>query len=367
MQNNLPNEWNLESLLTLTYIKGMSYAEHKKIVERYSSYAEFISNAFNVKQGEFFADIHTNSQNIENAKKQVDFCYENQISIVTIFDENYPNLLKNIASPPTILFVRGKLQNPDAISISVVGTRKCTTYGKLATEMFVSEFIDNNLIVTSGLAYGIDSHVHQTAIKKNGITYSVIASGIDKILPQTSKKLADEIVETGGAIISEYKCGTMALQGYFPQRNRIISGISRATLVIESAIKGGSLITARFAFDQGREVFAVAGNITSEKSEGCNSLIRSNAAAIAVSPQTMLQDLGLTELPFEKTQVKEITFNSKEEELIYNILSTEPIHIDSIPQLTNLDISEILVILLEMEFNGQIKQLPGKYYIKSRL
>ena len=368
MQNNLPNKWNLESLIALTYIKGMSYAEHRKIVERYSSYSEFISNAFNMKQGEFFADARqTNSQNIENAKKQVDFCYENQINIVSIFDENYPYLLKNIASPPTILFVRGKLQNSAAVSISVVGTRKCTTYGKLATEMFVSEFIKNDLIVTSGLAYGIDSLVHQAAIKNNGITYSVIASGIDKIFPQTSKRLADEIVETGGAIISEYKCGTAALQGYFPQRNRIISGISKATLVIESAIKGGSLITARFALDQGRDVFAVAGNITSEKSAGCNSLIRANTAAIAVSPQAMLQDLGLMELSFEKTRPKEISFNSKEEELIYNILSDEPIHIDSIPQLANLDISEVLVKLLEMEFNEQVKQLPGKYYIKLHL
>ena len=195
MQNNLPKNWNLEEIIALTYIRGMSYAEHKKIVERYSSYSEFISNAFNVKQGSFFAENKSNSENIEKSKQQIDFCDNNNINIVTIFDGNYPNLLKNIASPPTILFVKGNLQASEAVSIAVVGTRKCTTYGKLATEMFVSNFVKNNIVITSGLAYGIDSIVHQTAIRENGVTYSIIASGIDKILPQTSQKLADEIVE----------------------------------------------------------------------------------------------------------------------------------------------------------------------------
>jgi len=365
MLANIPNHWDIASIIALTYIKGMSYAEHKKIVERYSSYQEFISNAFNIKQGDFFSSNEpAKSKNIEAAKQQIDICETQKINIVTIWDEKYPHLLKTIPSAPTVIYVYGELQKSDAVSISVVGTRKCTTYGKLATEMFVSEFIKNDIVVTSGLAYGVDSVVHQTAIKQGGKTYSVIASGLDKILPQTAKKLADEIVESGGAIISEYKCGTVALPAYFPQRNRIISGISKATLVVESAIKGGSLITARFALDQGREVFAVPGSIMSERSLGCNALIHSNTAAVALSPQKMLQDLGLLELNFDSNKKVENKFESKEEELIYNCLSSEPLHIDSLPHQTNLDISEILVKLLEMEFNGLVRQLPGKYYVR---
>jgi len=366
MNENLPNSWNLASIVALTYIKGMSYAEHKKIVERYSSYQEFISNAFNVKQGDFFDSEKTsNSKNLEEAKRQIEFCGKNKINIVTIWDEKYPHLLKTIPSAPTVIYVYGKLQKSEKMSISVVGTRKCSTYGKLATESFVSEFIKNDIVMTSGLAYGIDSLVHQTAIKQGGTTYAVIASGIDKILPQIAKKLADEIVEAGGAIISEYKCGTSALPVYFPQRNRIVSGISKATLVIESAIKGGSLITARFAQDQGRDVFAVPGTVFSEKSAGCNYLIHKHTAGIALSPQKMLQDLGLLEIKFDSSSSKvENKFESKEEEIIYNCLSDEPTHIDSLPHATNLDISEILVRLLEMEFNDLVKQLPGKYYVR---
>jgi len=371
MIENIPNGWNVASIVALTYIKGMSYAEHKKIVERYSSYQEFISNAFNVKQKDFFnADETANSKNIEEAKRQIDICDTQKINIVTIWNDKYPQLLKTIPSAPTVIYVYGQLQKSDAISISIVGTRKCSTYGKLATEMFVSEFVKNDIVVTSGLAYGIDSCVHKTAIKQGGTTYSVIASGLDKILPQATKKFADEIVEAGGAIISEYKCETTALPAYFPQRNRIISGISKATLIVESAIKGGSLITARFALDQSRDVFAVPGSVISEKSLGCNKLIHSNSAALAFSPQKMLQDLGLLELSFaanannSKTEKK---FESKEDEIIYNCLSsepTEPTHIDSLPHLTNLEISEILVRLLEMEFNDLVRQLPGKYYIR---
>jgi DNA processing protein len=369
MIENIPNGWCLESILILTYFKGLSYSEQNRIINRYSSLDNFLSNANNYKTGNLFNSAESDLSIFkEKAKQQLDFIAENNINIITIWNEQYPDLLKTITSPPTILFVYGTLQQPNALSISVVGTRKCTQYGKLATDLFVSEFVRNNIITTSGLAYGIDSAAHQAAIRKGGITYAVIASGIDKISPLTSKKMADEIVASGGAILSEYKCGTNAAIQYFPQRNRIISGISQATLIAESASKGGSLITARFALDQGREVFAIPGNITAEKSRGCNELIHQNKAAVAYSPTAMLKDLGLMNIDFETNKsIEKITFNSQEEELIFNNLSLEPLHIDMLPQLTNLDISQILVLLLEMEFNGIVKQLPGKYYIKESI
>jgi DNA processing protein len=369
MIENIPNGWSLESILILTYFKGLSYAEHNRIINRYSSLDDFLSNAFNYKTGNLFNSAESDLSIFkEKAKQQLDFTADNNISIISIWNDHYPDLLKVITSPPTILFVCGTLQQSNALSISVVGTRKCTQYGKLATDLFVSEFVKNNIVTTSGLAYGIDSTAHQAAIRKGGITYAVIASGMDKISPQTSKKLAEEIVASGGAVLSEYKCGTNAAIPYFPQRNRIISGISQATLIAESASKGGSLITARFAFDQGRDVFAIPGNITSERSCGCNELIHQNKAAVAYSPATMLKDLGLMNINFENSKnPSKTTFNSPEEELIFNNLSREPLHIDMLPQLTDLDISQILVLLLEMEFNGIVKQLPGKHYIKESI
>jgi len=173
------------------------------------------------------------------------------------------------------------------------------------------------------------------------------------------------MIAKGGAIITEYRCGTKSLQGYFPQRNRIISGLSKATIVIESAKKGGALITANFAFDQNRELYAVPGNINSERSKGTNLLIKNLKAQPAISPKFILEDLGILSIDkVHKKQNKKLVFKNINQELVYNSIDSQPIHIDEIVQTINIDISELLVILLELEFDGFIKQLPGKYYIK---
>ena len=185
-------------------------------------------------------------------------------------------------------------------------------------------------------------------------------------MPYEFKKNADKILESGGAIISEYKCGIKALPAFFPQRNRIISGLSRATVVIESAEKGGSLITARFAFDQERDVFAVPGEIYSDRSKGTNLLIKKNIAQIAVSPESVLEELNL--LKDKKSifddAMKNIYLGSDEQKLM-EILNHKPMHTDEILNISGLDMSVILVKLLELEFKGLVKQLPGKYYIKA--
>ena len=253
------------------------------------------------------------------------------MQIITLWDDIYPTLLKTIDNPPILLYIKGALQSKDAYSISIVGTRRCSTYGRICAENFVKTLTAHNIIITSGLAYGIDSVAHKETVKNKGITYAVLASGIDKIQSEVSQKLSEEIVSNGGAIISEYRCGTTSRPGYFPQRNRIISGISKATLVIESAKKGGSLITARFAQEQGREVFAIPGAIGSEKSAGCNWLIHNNTATLALSPQNMLIDLGIVSPETEKeynSDTIELKFNSTEEKEVYLAISSEPQSVD---------------------------------------
>jgi len=367
MNENIPNGWDLVSVIALTYIKGLTYNECLRIINRYTSYKEFSKNAFNLRQRDFFENENKDEKtNIEKANKQIDYARENNYKIITIWNDIYPTLLKQIEYPPVVLYIQGNLQYPDAVSISVVGTRKCSNYGKLVTEKFVSEFVKQNIVITSGMAFGIDTIAHKTAIKNFGITYAIIASGLDKIQPQLAMQIAKNIVESGGAIISEYKFGTPALQGYFLHRNRIISGISKATLIVESAYKGGALNTAKFADEQSRDVFVIPGNITSEKSVGTNNLIKKQKAIIAISPTTMLEDIGLLEIDYKSADSKQnIVFNNPAEENIYNNLSNEPIHIDDLIGLTGLDISDILVQLIEMEFNDLVRQLPGKHYIRN--
>ncbi len=354
----IKKNWTLEEIISLSFIKGLTYKKQRDIIEKYDSLQEYFSNSTDKNE----KPNNTQNNHLEKAKYQLDFCQNNDIDIITICDDKYPVLLKEITYPPTALYVKGQLQSSNAFSISIVGTRHSTSYGKLATERFVKDFVDNNIIITSGLAYGIDSIAHRSCIKSGGLTYAVIASGIDK-LQSNAMKLANEIAESGGAIITEYPCGTSARPGYFPQRNRIISGISKATLVIESALKGGSLISARFAQEQNREVYAVPGAITSEKSKGCNYLIHKNTAAIAISAEQIMTDLGLT------TQHKEIQpniFTSEEEKTIYDLLALEPMNADMLQEKTQIKISELLALLLDMEFSGKIQQLPGKMYIANK-
>lgn len=360
--------WTEKDLLKLTFLRSYSSANLVNIIESYKSFKEFTKSDSPPAQKLRQLEIFQNDRLDNEIKRQIELCRKNNYRIISYWDEDYPTLLKEIPYPPLLLFVNGVIKSDCSKNISIVGTRRNTQYGKFVTEQFVEFFVKNDVIIISGLAYGIDSIAHKTAIKNNGLTYAVVASGLDEINPQLSRKLSDEIVSNGGAIITEYRCGTKSLQGYFPQRNRIISGLSKATIVIESAKKGGALITANFAFDQNRELYAVPGNINSERSKGTNLLIKNQKAQPAISPQMILEDLGILSINnIGKKQNKKLVFKNTNQELVYNSIDSQPIHIDEIIQLVNIDISELLVILLELEFDGFIKQLPGKYYIKGKI
>ncbi|MCO5251328.1 MAG: DNA-processing protein DprA [Candidatus Kapabacteria bacterium] len=334
-----------------------------RIVSDFKSLNEMTESSHPIRNKVFADDLFASGNHYyDESMKQIEHAEKNKSKFVTLWDSEYPTLLKSIAYPPPILFVKGTLQASDSIAIAIVGTRRPSTYGKLCAERFADYFALNNVVVVSGLAYGIDTIAHMTTVKGNGITYAVIASGIDKLSPSTSVTNSDKIIETGGAIISEYKFGISANLSSFPQRNRIIAGVSKAVLIVESAAKGGSLITARIAFNEGRDVFAIPGNINNKTSDGTNDLIRAEAAKIALSPQQILQDLGFDKVEFEAVK-KAPVFSNKSAELLYSLLSYEPLHIDALLQKSELDISMLLVLLLELEFNGHIRQLPGKYYI----
>ncbi len=212
-------------------------------------------------------------------------------SVVTVWDEEYPSVLKKIYDPPIILYTIGTHEENDIYSVSVVGTRQPTNYGKVQTERLTSELVHEGITIVSGMARGIDSIAHITTLKENGRTVAIIGSGLDVIYPPENKKLFQEISEKG-LIISEYPPGTQPDAQNFPKRNRIISGLSLGTVVIETGIKGGAMQTASFALDQGKEVFAVPGNLGVRQSEGTDLLIQKGEAKLIRSAEDVLVELG---------------------------------------------------------------------------
>jgi len=365
----LPGKWKSEDILGLSLVKNLSFKTVRNIVENYSSLDDAL---YSLKQNEikalFSQEVLFNPKEIIDSKlieEQLIAAEKKGAKIITYWDDNFPILLKAIEYPPIVLYVWGELHGSNCPIISIVGTRHCTTYGRLAAEKFAKYFAKKGIIICSGLAYGIDTISHLSVIEAKGITYSVIASGLNLLSPAISVRNAEKIVETGGAIISEYPFGIVARTGYFPQRNRIISGMAKAVLVVESGLKGGALITARFAFDQGREVFAVPGEISSEKSKGTNMLIKKNIAAIAVSPEDMLIELGLGEADIKLiSEQKPVYSLNPQEAILLNLLDNKPKQIDEITRESGFTSQDTLVLLLNMEFMELIRQLPGKNYIK---
>ncbi len=359
--------WSTDEVLALVISRIAPQPKLKSIIEEFQNFEHFLTFIVENERSQHLPEFIGTYEKLIFARNEA----ENQIykaerfdsKVISFWDKDYPELLKHIQYPPLILFVKGNLV-PNATSISMVGTRKCTTYGKLMAESFAQKFVEYGVVVTSGLAYGIDTYSHLAAIDNNGKTYGVLAYGLDCVTSSITRQLIEKIVAHDGAIISEYKFGTKALPSYFPQRNRIISGISLATVVVESDVRGGAMITARFAFDQNREVFAIPGNINSPKSRGTNYLIKNDYAKLALSAEDILFELGILKEQLDFDQDEEVSFEDEVDNLIFSKLTSEPKHIDTLADELNLEISELLYRLLNFEFKGIIKQLPGKYYVR---
>ncbi|MDD5416163.1 MAG: DNA-processing protein DprA [Candidatus Daviesbacteria bacterium] len=294
---------------------------------------------------------------------------ESGIKWVTVFDENYPKLLAEIYDPPIVLYYKGNL-DLDEKAIGVVGTRKITGYGKVVTEQFTRGLVQAGFTIVSGLARGVDSQAHLTTISEGGQTIAVLGGGLNNIFPSENRGLAAKIAGGFGAVISEFPPDSPSLPGNFPARNRIISGLSLGVLVIEAAEDSGSLITARSALEQGREVFAVPGPVTSNLSKGPIGLIKNGAMAV-FSVDEVLEQLGIN-------QVQSAKFNSsaslgagaqnenlsEEEKKILECLENEEMHIDEIGRLVNFDSPKISALLLRMEISGLVQSMGAGIYCK---
>jgi DNA processing protein len=298
-------------------------------------------------------------------KLQIDVIQEWQklknekVEVISCFDENYPPLLKEIYSPPVILYVKGNGRLCAKNNLAIVGTRKNSVYSQRILENFLPDLVKHFTIV-SGLALGVDAIAHQETLKNGGKTLAVLGSGLDFIYPRSNQYLAEKIIQNGGSLISEYPLGTEPFKQHFPARNRLIAGLSLGTLIVEAPLKSGALITAAFSLEQNREVFAVPGSVFSDKSQGANQLIQLGAKSV-LSANNILETFNL-DLTKNKNKIilKPIT---AEEKNICALLSTEPVHLDKIVAKSKLETSAVNATLINLELKGIVKNLGGMNYV----
>lgn len=288
------------------------------------------------------------------------------LGIGVIHEENslYPENLKDLQDAPLILYVKGRPVPQDRYAIAIVGSRRCSEYGKRVTEKLSRGLADYGLTIVSGLARGIDTLSHTEALRAGGRTAGVFASGLDRVYPQENKSLVERIIKRG-FVISEFPPGTRPLKENFPRRNRLISGLSIAVIVIEAEAESGALITANYGLEQGREVFAVPGSIFSKTSQGTNNLIKKGAKPVSCI-EDIIEEIGSklrglkSERGFRGSE-QELEFSAREKDII-KILEQEPLHIDEIVRKSAYPVSEVSSILLELELKGVVKQIEGKRF-----
>ncbi|MFH0854698.1 MAG: DNA-processing protein DprA [bacterium] len=327
-----------------------------------ASFEELIEAGIDAKTAEEFISKRKNISPDEETEKMA----KENIRAITLTDKQYPALLKEIYDAPPVLFYKGNIEILDEPGIGVVGSRKISSYGQQTTPFLVKPLAKRGMVITSGLALGVDAIAHSAALEVQGKTTAVLGSGLDKanIYPSHHRYLSDQIVEKNGVIISEYTVGTPPLNYNFPQRNRIISGLSLGVLIIEAAEKSGALITAKTALDQNREVFAAPGSVFSPTSRGTHALLK-KGAHLATSADDIIEILDFKKI-VEYNENKKIIPETEEQKRILENLTDEPIHIDSLCRNLKMDAPILSSALMMMEMKGMAKNLGGSMYVIGR-
>ncbi len=373
------NEDNdITDLLVLSSIEGIGPARIKALLKEAGSPSNIaglpvtrleqtpgIGTSLANKIASFFHNGSALRTAREKAERLLESLDRTKTSIVTIQQDIYPPLLKEIYDPPPYLFVKGDLSVAHAPCLSVVGTRQASAYGKKVTDLFCRQLASCGITIVSGLAFGIDTAAHKAAVEYSGKTIAVLAGGVDNPYTDPAGKIWPKIIENG-AMISEEWPGCAVTPDKFPKRNRLIAGLSAGTLIVESNARGGSLITASYALDQNREVFAVPGPVFSRTSQGTNNLIEKGHAKLVSSveaiiseilPQNILNPQILHSAPAKQTL-------SRDERLILQALNDLPLQIDLLAEKTRIPASSLLILLFELEMKNLVEQLPGQIFQK---
>jgi DNA processing protein len=301
------------------------------------------------------------------AEEEIKFIEKYNIKPLFISDKNYPQRLLNCYDSPTLLYYKGDADLNNSKVVAIVGTRNHTDYGKQVTEKLVKELSSLNILVVSGMAFGIDAIAHKTAFKNNLPTVGVLAHGLDQIYPSENTHLAKDMLKHGGGLLTEYRSNTKPDKHNFPTRNRIVAGMSDATIVIETGIKGGSMITAELANGYNKDVFAIPGKVNDHKSAGCNYLIKNNKAMLLTDAQELIEVMGWEEKAMskkeERSQRELFIELTTDERIVVDILKEkETVSIDEINLKSGLSSSAVAAAILNMELQGVVNSLPGKLY-----
>lgn len=362
---------DVRSLLILSMIPGIGAARLRTLVNHFGdpelvleASERELTNADGIDRN-LAKKIRTERSFEKEVQVQLSRLNKAEARLITFWDKEFPENLKRIYDPPVMLFMRGELSTSDKYSVAIVGTRNPTTYGKHIAERFAAELSEQGITVVSGLARGIDTISHTTAVRSGGRTIAVLGSGVDVIYPGENRRLSEQIL-LNGAIVSEYYMGAKPDAVNFPRRNRIISGISLGTIIVETDVNGGAMITASAALDQNREVFAVPGNVTEKKSHGTHKLIKEGRAKLVENIADIIEELRYKLKPILKDQpkIQPKAQLSIFEQKIFDVLGDEPLHIDALADKCAMAVSDMLVQLLSLELKGVVKQLPGKYFEK---
>lgn len=346
---------NLRYWLALNKVEGLGPVKLKRLLEQYGS-PKAICEALKCP----LPDVEAELTSLNRAGAE----------IIALDEPNYPPQLKNIHDPPPLLYIQGNLLPADSKAIAIVGTRRATRYGLETARKFAFELAQLGITIVSGLALGIDSAAHEGALQSKGRTIAVLGSGIDQIFPKVNIKLAGNI-KTNGAVVSELPLGQKPEQWTFPQRNRIISGLSLGVIIVEGHYDSGAMITAKEALEQGREVFAVPGNVELEQSKGPHWLIKQGAKLVE-NVQDVLDELNIK---FQASNVKikpkvakqqiDLSKLSGDEQKVAKVLSFEPKHIDNISADSKMPIAQVASLLMMLEIKKIVRQLPAKFFVLS--
>ncbi len=354
--------------IALTLVPNIGDVRAKALVEHFGDAEKiFKISKSNLEKIDGIGTIAANSIKYFNdfkiCENEIAFIEKNKISPLFITDENYPQRLLNCYDSPTMLYYKGNadLNNPKIIS--VVGTRSNSEYGKSVCEKLIADLASENILVLSGLAFGIDSIAHKASLKNNIKTVGVMAHGLDKIYPAQNKSLAKEMLSHGG-LLTDFMSGTNPDRQNFPRRNRIVAGMCDALIVIESSAKGGSLITAELANSYNKDVFAIPGRVTDARSEGCNYLIKNNKSLLITSAEDLMDIMNWKAAPIKIKKQKELFIElTADEKVIISILQAqENIQIDQLYFKSGLSSSAVAQALLMLEMQGVVTALPGKVF-----
>lgn len=356
--------------ISLTLVPNIGAVQARILLEHFENASDIFKAS--IKKLETIEGIGTvRAQSIKNftdfsqAEKEIHFIQKHNIQPLFFKDNNYPQRLKHCYDAPPLLFYKGNANLNQPHIISIVGTRSPTNYGEEVTQNIITQLTNHNVIIVSGLAYGVDVLAHKTCLQQNIPTIGVLAHGLDRIYPNQHKNLAKNMVQQGG-LLTDFMSGTKPDKQNFPKRNRIVAGIADAVIVIETGIKGGSMITAELAFEYNRDVWAIPGRINDVKSEGCLQLIKNQKALTFISVDDMVQEMGWN---ITKQQNKPALQRSlfvaatAEEQKIFNLIQQkETVHIDEIFLECGLSNSMVAASILQLELKGAIYNLPGKRY-----